>query len=102
MEAFCKPRGGQTVTMKGIWAMLDQIKKARYDDSPWVLLLGRYDCFKGANTFAPCPAVWRRPKTGAIGREEMKAYMWDWRSASQERQLRHRVQHREDTRIQRY
>ena len=102
MEASCKAKGGSTITIKGIWEMLDQIHKAAKWDSPWVLLLNRYDCYKGKTTFAPCPAVWRRPKTGAIGRDEMKAYMWDWRSASQERQLRHDVQDRDRTPIQRY
>ena len=102
MYGFCKPKGGSTVTRKGIWTMLDQIKKAQYADSPWVTLLGRYGCFKsGPSTHAPCPCVWRRPKTGAVGRDEQRAYRWDWRSASEERKLRFSLSHREHTRIQR-
>ena len=87
---------------KDIWQLLDAISKATYTDGPWALLLEHHKCVRdNPQNIAPCPCVWRRPKTGAMSKTEEKEYRWDWRSCKAERNIRLALQHREPTPIPR-
>ena len=87
---------------KDVWRLLDNIHKATYPDGPWGLLLAHYGCVRNApQHLAPCPCVWRRPKTGAQSKAELDEYRWDWRACKEERNIRLALQHREPTRIPR-
>ena len=82
--------------------LLDSICKAPYLDSPWTLLLNRYNCYRdGPPLHAPCPCTWRRPVGGAQSDTEVREYRWDWRDCKAERNIRLALQHRELTEIAR-
>ena len=82
--------------------LLDNIHKAKYDDSPWVILLRQYRCYRdAARQPAPCPCTWRRGVGGPVSDGEAKEYRWDWRDCKAERNIRLALQHRELTEIPR-
>ena len=91
-----KAKGSERIQEKDVWALLDSICKATFDDSPWTLLLAHYGCYRNApQQIAPCPCVWRRPAVGAQSHAELKEYRWDWRSCKKERGIRLALSHRE-------
>ena len=102
MHGFYKTKGSSVIQEKDIWTLLDSIKKGTFPDSPWTLLLARYDCHRnGPPLETPCPCVWRRPVGGAQSHTEVREYHWDWRDCKAERNIRLALQHRELTEIAR-
>ena len=82
--------------------LLDNIQKANYPDSPWVILLKQYRCYRDCDRQeAPLPCTWRRGVGGAVSDGEAKGYRWDWRDCKAERAIRLALQSREPTEIQR-
>ena len=75
--------------LKDCWAVLDQNTKTKFPDSPWGKLLAAYGCHRNApQEVCPCPAVWRKPPTGAISKGWGTETSWDWRDCKQERSIR--------------
>ena len=82
--------------------LLDNIQKAKFDDSPWVRLLNLYRCYRDCDRQeAPLPCTWRRGVGGAVSDGEAKGYRWRWRDCKAERAIRLALQSREPTEIQR-
>ena len=96
MVGWFKCKGEAERYPKDIWRLLDDAKKASYDDSPWALMLNHFGCYRSeSRRNAPCPCVWRRgpmgPQAKFLGAKE---FQWDWRDAKTEMAVRLALAHR--------